>query len=118
MLKIEVREFGAPEALVPVEAEPLEAEDGRVVIRAEAIGVNFADVWVRLGAGGDAPITPGIEVAGTVKARARMPSRRVTASSGRRSTRAARTRRRSAPRRSSCFGCPTTSTPSWPPRCR
>lgn len=68
MLKIEAREFGAPEVLVPVEGESPEATDGRVVIEAEAIGVNFADVWVRLGAGGDAPVTPGIEVAGTVKA--------------------------------------------------
>jgi len=68
MLKIEVREFGAPEVLVPVEAETPEAAEGQVVIRAEAIGVNFADVWVRLGGGGDAPVTPGIEVAGTVTA--------------------------------------------------
>ena len=68
MLKIEVSEFGAPEVLVPVEAEPLKVAEGEVLIQTEAIGVNFADVWVRLGGGGDAPITPGIEVAGTVQA--------------------------------------------------
>jgi NADPH2:quinone reductase len=68
MLKIEVREFGAPEVLLAVEADPPEVEAGQVLIAAEAIGVNFADVWVRLGAGGDAPITPGIEVAGVVEA--------------------------------------------------
>jgi NADPH2:quinone reductase len=67
MLKVEVREFGAPEVLVPVEAEPLAAQEGQVVIESEAIGVNFADVWVRLGAGGEPPVTPGIEVAGVVK---------------------------------------------------
>jgi NADPH:quinone reductase-like Zn-dependent oxidoreductase len=67
MLRIEVREFGPPEVLVPVEAEPLEAREGEVVIEAEMVGVNFADVWVRLGAGLEPPVTPGIEVAGVVK---------------------------------------------------
>jgi NADPH:quinone reductase len=68
MLKIVVNEFGPPEALEAVEAEAPEAARAHVVIRAEAIGVNFADVWTRLGAGGEPPITPGIEVAGTVDA--------------------------------------------------
>jgi NADPH:quinone reductase-like Zn-dependent oxidoreductase len=68
MLKIVVNEFGPPEALQVVEADPPEPADGQVVIRAEAIGVNFADVWARLGAGGEPPVTPGIEVAGTVDA--------------------------------------------------
>jgi NADPH:quinone reductase-like Zn-dependent oxidoreductase len=67
MLKIEVREFGPPEVLEPVEVPSPEAGEGEVVIRAEAIGVNFADVWVRLGAGGELPVTPGIEVAGVVE---------------------------------------------------
>jgi synaptic vesicle membrane protein VAT-1 len=67
MLKIEVRQFGPPEVLEPVEAPVPQARDGEVVIRAEAIGVNFADVWVRLGAGGELPVTPGIEVAGIVE---------------------------------------------------
>ena len=68
MLKIVVNEFGPPEALEAVEAEAPEAAHAHVVIRAEAIGVNFADVWTRLGGGGEAPVTPGIEVAGTVDA--------------------------------------------------
>lgn len=68
MLKIVVNEFGPPEALEAVEAEAPEAKDAHVVIRAEAIGVNFADVWTRLGGGGEPPVTPGIEVAGTVEA--------------------------------------------------
>jgi NADPH:quinone reductase len=68
MLKIVVNEFGPPEVLEAVEAEPPEAADAHVVIRAEAIGVNFADVWTRLGGGGEPPVTPGIEVAGTVDA--------------------------------------------------
>lgn len=67
MLKIELREFGPPEVLELVDVPLPEAGPGEVVIRAEAIGVNFADVWVRLGAGGELPVTPGIEVAGVVK---------------------------------------------------
>jgi NADPH:quinone reductase-like Zn-dependent oxidoreductase len=66
MLKIVVNEFGPPEALEVVEAAAPEPMEGRVVINAEAIGVNFADVWTRLGGGGEPPVTPGIEVAGTV----------------------------------------------------
>jgi NADPH2:quinone reductase len=66
MLKIVVNEFGPPEALEAVEADAPEPADAHVVIRAEAIGVNFADVWARLGGGGEPPVTPGIEVAGTV----------------------------------------------------
>lgn len=68
MLKIVVNEFGPPEALELVEADTPELLDAHVVIRAEAIGVNFADVWTRLGGGGEPPVTPGIEVAGTVEA--------------------------------------------------
>lgn len=67
MRKIEVREFGPPEALELVEADAPSAGPGEVVVRAEAIGVNFADVWTRLGAGGEPPVTPGIEVAGVVE---------------------------------------------------
>ena len=68
MLKIVVNEFGPPETLEVVEADAPEPADAHVVIRAQAIGVNFADVWTRLGAGGEPPVTPGIEVAGTVDA--------------------------------------------------
>jgi NADPH:quinone reductase-like Zn-dependent oxidoreductase len=68
MLKIVVKEFGPPEALEAVQVEAPEADHAHVVIRAEAIGVNFADVWTRLGGAGEPPITPGIEVAGTVDA--------------------------------------------------
>ena len=68
MLKIEVSNFGPPEVLKLVEAESPTAEPDTVVIRSEAIGVNFADVWTRLGAGVEPPVTPGIEVAGVVSA--------------------------------------------------
>ena len=68
MLKIVVNEFGPPETLQAVDVDAPKAADAHVVIRAEAIGVNFADVWTRLGAGGEPPVTLGIEVAGTVDA--------------------------------------------------
>jgi NADPH:quinone reductase-like Zn-dependent oxidoreductase len=68
VLKIQVDEFGAPEVLRAIETDSPAVEPDRVVIRSEAIGVNFADVWTRLGAGGEAPVTPGIEVAGLVSA--------------------------------------------------
>jgi NADPH:quinone reductase-like Zn-dependent oxidoreductase len=67
MRKIEVREFGPPEALELVEDHAPSAAEGQVVIEAQSIGVNFADVWARLGAGGEPPVTPGIEVAGVVR---------------------------------------------------
>ncbi|HEY6594386.1 MAG TPA: zinc-binding dehydrogenase [Asanoa sp.] len=60
---------GGPEVLRVVDAAEPEPGPGEVLIKAEAIGVNFADVWARLGAnGGPPPYRPGIEVAGTVAA--------------------------------------------------
>jgi NADPH:quinone reductase-like Zn-dependent oxidoreductase len=59
---------GGPEVLRVVEAPIPEPGPGEVLIAAEAVGVNFADVWARLGAEGEPPYRPGIEVAGTVAA--------------------------------------------------
>ena len=68
MRQIVAKRAGGPEVLEVVEAPKPDAGAGEVVVQAEAIGVNFADVWVRLGADGEPPYAPGIEVAGTVAA--------------------------------------------------
>ncbi len=68
MRKVVAERAGGPEVLVLKEAPVPEPGPGEVLVRAEAIGVNFADVWVRLGADGDPPYSPGIEVAGVVAA--------------------------------------------------
>jgi NADPH:quinone reductase-like Zn-dependent oxidoreductase len=68
MRQVIARRAGGPEVLEVVEVEEPVAGPGEVVVRAEAIGVNFADVWVRLGADGEPPFAPGIEVAGVVAA--------------------------------------------------
>jgi len=59
---------GSPEVLRVVDAPDPEPGPGEVLIAAEAVGVNFADVWARLGVEGEPPFRPGIEVAGTVVA--------------------------------------------------
>src|SRR6186713_1357992 len=51
-----------------VEAPEPEPGAGEIIVQAEAVGVNFADVWVRLGADGEPPYAPGIEVAGKIMA--------------------------------------------------
>jgi NADPH:quinone reductase-like Zn-dependent oxidoreductase len=68
MRKMVARKPGGPEVIVMVEApEPVPAP-GEVVVRSEAIGVNFADVWTRLGVDGEPPWGLGIEVVGVVEA--------------------------------------------------
>ncbi|MEW2044657.1 zinc-binding dehydrogenase [Streptomyces sp. NBC_00377] len=65
-------EFGAPSVLRVEEAEKPSPGPGEVLIRAEAIGVNFAECQRRQGipVGGPAtlPGSPGGDVAGTVEA--------------------------------------------------
>lgn len=68
MRQVVARRAGGPEVLEVVDAPEPEPAAGEVVVCAEAIGVNFADVWVRLGADGEPPFTPGIEVAGQIVA--------------------------------------------------
>lgn len=68
MRQVVAERAGGPEVLGVVEAPTPEAGAGEVVIAAEAVGVNFADVWARLGVEGEPPFRPGIEVAGTVAA--------------------------------------------------
>jgi synaptic vesicle membrane protein VAT-1 len=69
MRKVVAIEAGGPDVLRMVDAPEPEPGPGEVLVRAEAIGVNFADVWARMGAEGSAPYSPGIEVAGVVVAR-------------------------------------------------
>jgi NADPH:quinone reductase-like Zn-dependent oxidoreductase len=59
---------GGPDELRVVDAPVPEPGPDEVLIAAEAVGVNFADVWARLGVEGEPPYRPGIEVAGTVTA--------------------------------------------------
>jgi NADPH:quinone reductase-like Zn-dependent oxidoreductase len=68
MRAIEIRQFGGPDVLVEVERDEPSLGPAEVLIRTAAIGVNFSDVWVRLGADRDVtpPFVPGIEVAGTI----------------------------------------------------
>lgn len=74
MKKITIRAPGSYEKLEFIDAPDLVAEHDQVVIDVHAIGVNFADVCVRLGVYESAkkyvgwPITPGFEVSGIVKA--------------------------------------------------
>ena len=68
MRQVVAERAGGPEVLRVVDAPDPEPGRGEVLISAEAVGVNFADVWARLGVEGEPPFRPGIEVAGTVAA--------------------------------------------------
>jgi NADPH2:quinone reductase len=69
MRAIEVRKTGGPEVLTPVDKPEPEPGPGQVLIRAEAIGVNFIDTYFRSGLyARDVPFTVGNEVCGTVAA--------------------------------------------------
>ena len=68
MRQVVAERAGGPEVLRVVDAPVPEPGPGEVLIAAEAVGVNFADVWARLGVEGEPPYRPGIEVAGTVAA--------------------------------------------------
>ena len=68
MRQVVARRSGGPEVLEVVDAPEPRPGAGEIVVEAEAIGVNFADVWARMGADGKPPFTPGIEVAGHVVA--------------------------------------------------
>ena len=68
MRQVVAERAGGPEVLRVVDAPVPEPGPGEVLIAAEAVGVNFADVWARLGVEGEPPYRPGIELAGTVAA--------------------------------------------------
>lgn len=66
MRRVVAERAGGPDVLRVVDVPEPTPGPGEVLIRAQAIGVNFADVWARLGASGEPPYTPGIEVAGEI----------------------------------------------------
>ncbi|MEU0333937.1 zinc-binding dehydrogenase [Streptomyces sp. NPDC006193] len=70
MRAVEFHEYGGPEVLKPVEAEPPEPGPGQVTVDAAYTGVNFADLKAR--AEGyrvtALPFRPGLEVSGRIRA--------------------------------------------------
>ena len=69
MHAIEVAEIGGPEVLRYVEKPQPSPVAGQVLIKAEAVGVNFIDTYFRSGSyPRDLPFVLGTEVAGTVAA--------------------------------------------------
>ena len=69
MHAIEVTETGGPEVLRKVEQPTPSPGPGEVLIKAEAIGVNFVDTYFRSGAyPHKLPFVLGAEVGGTVEA--------------------------------------------------
>src|SRR5580658_5241054 len=68
MKAIQIQQTGGPEVLQLVELPIPEPGPGQVLIRVEAIGVNFIEVYFRKGVYKSAlPLTPGSEAAGTVE---------------------------------------------------
>jgi NADPH:quinone reductase len=69
MRAIEVPENGGPEVLSYVEKSPPSPGPGEVLIKSEAVGVNFIDTYFRSGSyPRELPFVLGTEVAGTVAA--------------------------------------------------
>ena len=69
MKAIRMTEHGGPEVLRIAEQPDLQAGDGQLLIDVRASGINFADLMARQGiyaAAPKPPMTPGLEVAGTV----------------------------------------------------
>jgi NADPH2:quinone reductase len=68
MKAIQIRETGGPEVLRLVELPIPQPGPGQVLIRVEAIGVNFIEIYFRKGQyKATFPMTPGSEAAGTVE---------------------------------------------------
>ena len=66
---IQIHETGGPEVLKLVEAPVPLPGPGQVLIRVEAVGVNFIEIYFRKGTyKAPLPLTPGSEAAGTVEA--------------------------------------------------
>lgn len=69
MRAIRVHRKGGPEVMQLEELPTPEPGTGEALVRVEAAGVNFMDVYVRTGAyGGEMPLTLGAEGAGVVEA--------------------------------------------------
>lgn len=68
MHAIQVKKHGGPEALEYVEIDRPKPKEGEALVRLEAIGVNFIDVYHRTGLYKlDPPFSPGSEGAGVVE---------------------------------------------------
>ena len=68
MHAIQVKRHGGPEVLEYVEVERPRPKSGEALVRLEAIGVNFVDVYHRTGLYKlELPLTPGSEGAGAVE---------------------------------------------------
>jgi NADPH:quinone reductase len=66
---IVVEAYGGPEVLVPRDREPLTPGPGEVAVDVSASGVNYVDVYHRMGRyPNPLPFTPGSEAAGAVTA--------------------------------------------------
>jgi NADPH2:quinone reductase len=71
MKAVQVTRFGGPEVLGYVDLPDPSPGEGQVLVRAEGIGVNFADLKAREGghiSAAPPPFIPGLEAAGTVLA--------------------------------------------------
>lgn len=69
MKAIQIHETGGPEVLKLVEVPVPVPGPGQVLIRVEAVGVNFIEIYFRKGTyKAPLPLTPGSEAAGTVEA--------------------------------------------------
>jgi len=69
MKAIRIEGFGGPDALRPVDLPVPSAGPGQIVVRVEAAGVNFIDVYHRTGLyPNPLPLVPGMEGAGVVAA--------------------------------------------------
>ena len=68
MKAIQIHATGGPEVLQLVELPIPEPGPGQVLIRVEAVGVNFVEIYFRKGTyKATLPLTPGSEAAGTVE---------------------------------------------------
>src|ERR1017187_4132351 len=68
MNAIQIRTTGGPEVLQVADLPIPEPGPGQVLIRVEAIGVNFIEIYFRKGVyKATLPLTPGSEAAGTVE---------------------------------------------------
>ena len=68
MKAIQIHETGGPEVLELADLPIPQPGPGQVLIRVEAVGVNFIEIYFRKGTYKAAlPFTPGSEAAGTVE---------------------------------------------------
>src|ERR1035441_8008000 len=68
MKAIQIRAVGGPEVLELAELPIPEPGPGQVLIRVEAVGVNFLEIYFRKGVyKATLPLIPGSEAAGTVE---------------------------------------------------